>query len=713
MKRMNRVLFRSIPVFLIIVVTLVMSVFVYNDMIETETEKCWDWLSVATRTMSEKIQVRFEDNMHLLEHLGDAVVLKVDMNAQDDVLRYLTTIQEDKSNIFDRLDILLPDNTLIMQTGDNIVYDGPMPFEVLLEAGIHISHRVNDRLTGRPSIYGTVPIISEGETVAMLIGMVDCRSLPELFPSYSYGGNAQVFLVDRADGSYLIDEWHPTLGNLRELGEREMLPGYEHVDFRQEMMEGKTGNAAFISQTSGKAAFMSYMPVEGFDWFVAVMVQEDQIFADVEVLRKTLVTIGIVAGAMLALYLGWNLLITARLTRHEDTVQRMEVERIANEAKSSFLSSMSHDIRTPLNGIVGMLDVIERHGDDPIRLKDCLKKISISTHYLMTLTDDVLDLTEIESGKLQLHHEAFDLKTLAEEVGVLVQPKADNAGVTYRMDISGIRHSHVVGSAIHLRRILINLITNAIKYNRENGEVSVSFEELSEENGVGQFAFTVADTGIGMTKEFQQSMFASFTQEHAGARTTHRGHGLGLTIVNRLVEKMNGTIHVESEKDKGSTFVVTLPIQLDPAPWSGTDEASEEIATDLTGVNILLAEDNELNMEIAQILLKDAGANVTPAYNGKRALEMFDASDVYSFDVILMDLMMPEMDGLEATRAIRGLNRPDARSVAIIAMTASTFAEDVRRCKDAGMDEHVGKPLDMAELIAKVARHSERARNAR
>ncbi len=710
MGRIRSALIKSIPVFLITIVTLGMSFFGFNDMLSRERDTCWNYLSVATKTMSEKVQLRFDANLTLLQHIADAIVLHVDMEQQGEVLSYLTEIQQNDDNIFERLDILLPDNTLILQNGEIIEYGGDTVYRDLEAEGLHVSLRYTDRLTNQPVVYCLAPICDDGETVALLIGMVPCDQLPKYFPSYSYGGQAKLFLVDRRDGSILIDRVHENLGNLYAAGSLNLSADHVPVDFADDIAAGETGSVA-LAGGDGGASYMYYMPVTGYDWTAAVMISESVAFAGVIQLRATLQVMAVVEIVLLAIYLIWNVAVNLRLTAHEERARRMEVERISNEAKSSFLSTMSHDIRTPLNGIVGMLEVIERHGDEPTRVKECLHKIGVSAQYLMALTNDVLDINEIDSGKFHLSNEPVNLTGLVEDLDVLVRAKAENSGVTCHFDCSRVQHSHVLGSEVHLRRILVNLVTNAIKYNRPGGEVWVELTENTCRSDEGEYTLTVRDTGIGMTKEFQRTMFNSFAQESSDARTRYMGHGLGLTIVHKLVEKMGGTIRVESEKDRGSTFMVTVLLTIDHESCAGGTEAVEP-PDDLTGVRILLAEDNELNMEIASILLTDAGAEVTKASNGREAVEKFASHGEFSFDVILMDVRMPEMDGLEATRTIRRMQRKDAARIPIIAMTASTFAEDVRRCREAGMNEHVGKPLNMAEMIAKIAKQRSAARDA-
>ena len=381
--------------------------------------------------------------------------------------------------------------------------------------------------------------------------------------------------------------------------------------------------------------------------------------------------------------------------QHEKELQAALQKAVkAGQAKTSFLSNMSHDIRTPLNGIIGLLEIDEAHADDTERLRADRAKMKVAANHLLALINDVLQVSKLESGETVLAHEVLDLQKLAADVLTIIGQKAAESGVTIRQEDSPdlVFERWVYGSALHLRQIFLNIFTNCIKYNRVGGSITVYFECLSHENGMVVYRWTITDTGIGMSQEYLQHMFDPFTQEHSDARSVYQGTGLGMTIVKGLVEKMNGTIEVQSVQGEGSTFVITLPFEVASAPENAPSEQKESRAS-IRGMRLLLAEDNDLNAEIARILLEDEGAAVTTVTDGKMALETFREMPPGTFDAILMDVMMPVMDGLSATRAIRALDRKDAGTIPIIAMTANAFEEDAKNCLDAGMNAHVAKPF--------------------
>lgn len=379
----------------------------------------------------------------------------------------------------------------------------------------------------------------------------------------------------------------------------------------------------------------------------------------------------------------------------------MEDAQRANISKTAFLQRMSHDIRTPLNGIVGMIHIAEKHKNDVAKLREFRQKVLQSTDYLQKLINNVLDISKLESGSLVLEHKSFDMVELLSNNMAVVAMSAYENGVRFEggLEASTIRHRYLIGSPVHLSRVLMNLSSNAIKYNHFHGTVNVHCEELSDDGNMAVFQFVCSDTGLGMSEEFQKHAFDVFAQEGKQSTTTFSGSGLGLSIVKDIVELMGGTIELESEENVGSTFTVTVPFKIDHLVENNDSQKDScPQSKDLSGKRVLLVEDNAINMEIAHAILEEEDLNITEAKNGKEALEIFQNSKLNEYDVVIMDVMMPVMDGLEATKEIRMLEREDAKKIPIIAMTANAFEEDRKACLDAGMDEHIGKPIDIPLL---------------
>ena len=389
----------------------------------------------------------------------------------------------------------------------------------------------------------------------------------------------------------------------------------------------------------------------------------------------------------------------AKRKQEQAIMELLEKVRRANSAKSEFLSHMSHDLRTPINGILGMLSIIEKSQDDPERQRDCRNKIRVSTEHLLSLVNDVLQFSKMDSARPTEAEESFALRDVLENSIALLDERAKERGIRLTLEEAYIQHGRVIGNPLYLQQILMNMIDNAIKYNHPQGSVSVRVKETSCRGDTADYQFVVEDTGIGIGEAFKKHIFEPFTQEHKSARTHYNGVGLGMSIVKQLVDQMKGHIEVESQIGSGSLFRITLPMQIDGVrDAQAVDEGQNESDT-IAGMRVLLVEDNEINCEIIEFMLKDAGAEVVTANDGKVAVDAFAASAPETFDCVLMDLMMPVMSGYEAARVIRGMKRTDAKTVPIIALSANAFDEDVAMAKDAGMNEHLAKPVDMGKMF--------------
>ena len=438
------------------------------------------------------------------------------------------------------------------------------------------------------------------------------------------------------------------------------------------------------------------------------------VYAEDRNLVKTLTSNIGIAVILYGIFVAILMMIKARSNQQYERIQKQreeeykkELEKSAKEAKKAniakteFLQRMSHDIRTPINGICGMINVADHYADNMEKQTECRAKIKKTSHLLLELINEVLDMSKLESDEVVLEEIPFNLNSIFEEILGVIEHMAAEQNIRIIWEEKEVTHWNLIGSPVHVKRILMNILSNAVKYNKENGYVYISCREIpSKQTAMPTLEFVCRDTGIGMTEAFQKRIFEPFAQEHAGSRTKFAGTGLGMPITKKLVEKMGGTISFESKEGTGTTFVIRIPFQID-ADMKDRNETEEKTETSIQGLHVLLTEDNELNMEIAEFVLQNEGAVVTKAWNGQKAVDIFRKSRPGEFDAILMDIMMPVMNGYEAAKMIRSLDREDAKVIPIIAMTANAFTEDKMRAKEAGMDEHIAKPVD-GKLLVKV-----------
>ena len=392
------------------------------------------------------------------------------------------------------------------------------------------------------------------------------------------------------------------------------------------------------------------------------------------------------------------------LAYQQELVKAVESANQANTAKTDFLNRTSHDIRTPLNGILGMLDIAQKNETNPKALLECHEKMRTAAFHLKALVNDVLDMQRMETDRFFLEQIPFDIREILDNCWSMLEAQASRLDITLKKIKPGsLKYPYLIGSPLHIRQIFMNLLSNAIKYNKPGGSISVHAKIIRQVHQNVIYKFIISDTGIGISPEFQKHIFEPFAQEDTGARTIYKGTGLGMAIVHRLVQEMGGTIQLKSEKNVGSTFTLILPFTIDEHQPSASAETDTDTPADLTDLHILVVEDNELNLEIAVFSLEAAGLNVSTAINGLEVVRLFEKSKPYEYDIILMDIMMPVMNGLDAAKAIRGLSRPDATTVPIIALSANAFAEDIQKSKNAGINEHLAKPLEMDKVLKVIA----------
>lgn len=392
---------------------------------------------------------------------------------------------------------------------------------------------------------------------------------------------------------------------------------------------------------------------------------------------------------------GWLLFLARELDVRNQLEEAMKV-------KTDFLNRMSHDIRTPLNGILGLIEIDSRHPQEYELLKMNRTKAKVAANYLLSLLNDMLQLSKLESQEIKIVCEPLNIEKLFDEVFLIAKMKAENCGITLQCQKDDIQHPYLMGSSLYMKQILLNVLDNSIKYNKKNGSIAFSIKECEMNDGKAMIQFDIQDTGIGMSEEFIQHIFEPFVQEHEN-RSSYQGSGLGMAIVLQMINMMHGTIDIQSALNVGSHFTIRIPFEIAEKQYViSRIDTSENVS--ITGVKVLLAEDNALNREIAKTLLEDNGAVVYEAVDGKDVVTQFMQHEEYFFDIILMDIMMPVMNGYEACKALRNLDRKDAKDIPVVACSANAFEEDIAKSKESGMVAHLTKPLKVDELIQTIAK---------
>lgn len=514
---------------------------------------------------------------------------------------------------------------------------------------------------------------------------------------------------------YVVDGLDSDAGDVRHPGdyiEDEMIPYIERA------LSGENVYSQDIVDTTWGPIFTVCYPVRSNldgtgDIVGAFCIEMDMqsAYGMVEKTKKISVICGVIVGLVLLMICLWTYFVYRKSKEEEQKQKQLLLEAAekadaANKAKSTFLFNMSHDIRTPMNAIVGFTD-IALHQNSVAEIHDSLEKVRESSKHLLSLLNDVLDLSRIESGKAVFFPEPVDITKLTDDVLAIMNGLLYNRDLKFEVYRERPKNPYVLADATRIREVLTNFLSNAVKFTKDGGTVTLYISSHPGEDDKHIVAhYIVKDNGIGMSEEFQKKLFKPFSQEDdRGARTQYKGTGLGMAIAKEYVEMMGGSIAVESQKGVGTTFTVEIPLELTE---QGIHQKQEEpVHHDLTGVNVLMAEDNDLNAELATVMLEDAGMAVTRAFDGKDAVELFKNHPQGTYDIILMDIMMPNMDGHQAAKTIRamGTERPDAATIPIIAVSANAFAEDIKASLDSGMNGHVSKPLNMKEVTDTIAKY--------
>lgn len=567
------------------------------------------------------------------------------------------------------------------------------------------------------------PIEYEGGKLTHIAVAQSMENFRDVFLSSAYSNKNETILT-RIDGTrFYYDDTYNSFSSynvLNVIKKADFLYDVSSEQLINDFTNGKQGTAEI--SLNNENYFIGYTSLNE-DWRYIIIVPEKFVSINTASFSDALLKGFVMFGSFIVILFGVVIAVVVYAINRNQKIaleqelnaqlifannQAREAEAAAQEAskaKSEFLSNMSHDIRTPINGIIGMLDIADLHKDETDKLPEYLDRIRAVTNHLLTLINDVLDMSKAESGKVELTNESFNLKTLVQECSDITKGRMLQRQLEYSEEFEDITENYLFGSPLHIKRILLNVLGNAVKYTNDGGHINLTVKEIPIDDNKTMVEFVVKDDGIGMSKEFQEHIFESFTRADNTVHSEARGTGLGMAISKKLVDLMNGEILLESELNKGSTFTIKLPLTIDKAETHNEVQINETNSDDISGMNILLVEDNDLNREIAKTLLEDKEVKITEAINGQEGVDIFKASKENEFDIILMDVMMPIKNGLEASEEIRSLDRKDAKSIPIIAMTANAFAEDVKKTRDAGMNEHLSKPLNIQQLIHTIAKY--------
>ncbi|MCI9422326.1 MAG: response regulator [Dorea sp.] len=548
---------------------------------------------------------------------------------------------------------------------------------------------------------------------------VDLGAVQEKTTVKGFGENCYTYLIN-GDGMWLFKY---TFANgfieennvMASVEDCEIIHGGLMEDFVREVKE--KGHAALefkYTQEDGTEQrwYVANATVTAENWHVLLFVPTAVLGADSDILlERTLRFFSLVFIVFLAMTIIIIIVVMMGRADKQLVQQKEEANQLllnaaeeaksASQAKSDFLSHMSHDIRTPINGIMGMTDIAMKNIGNDDKIRDCLNKISGSSQHLLGLINDVLDMSRIESGKTRVKHESFDMRTCIDNCISIIGGQLATRDLEMVRKLSKFQHPCLIGDELHLRQIFINILGNSVKFTPDGGKIFFRAWEKESTDEKVLYRFELADTGIGMKEEFLPHLFEAFAQEDDGTRTTYKGTGLGMAITKEFVELMGGTIEVESKLNVGTEFAIEIWFDIDQNARIG--ESMVDVQIDLVGMKVLLVEDIELNMEIAQCMLEDEGAEVTPAMNGQEAVDAFSMNPSGTFDIIIMDIMMPVMDGITAAKTIRAMEREDAKTIPIIAMTANAYEEDIQKTHDAGMNAHLSKPIDIDLMLKTLA----------
>ena len=827
-----------------IVIMAVVLLFAYMRITAAIEERSLGRMEENVKTVIEEVQSKLNRDSRLLNAAADIISADqtVDIDSMQDILNNIAPLLETMN-----ISILFPDDSILQADGTRLdaSHNDGLSFEREAPLGEHVSDRVYSIPDNIPILRHFVPITKDGKTTALLYGVTRLENLPtRLNTGNIYNSSAHVYIIDTKTGDFIMDTYHETLGNLSDYTEQEVRGSMTWDAFKEELLGEGTGYIVFRPTSEDEWEYLNYAPIHVNQWVIAVSVPEKEALTSVYAVRDIGVVVGVLIAGSIILYYLW-IRRNARMRMEQAVEQAVLVEKLqkaeaADRAKSIFLSNMSHDIRTPMNAIIGFTTLAQTNLDNKERLQDYLRKTLSSCNHLLSLINDNLDMSRIESGKLNIEEKECSISDIFRDMRNIIQNQMQSKQLSFFMDTLDVNDEDIYCDKLHVNQVLLNLLSNAIKFTPAGGTVSLTVQQKpSAPTGYGSYEIRVKDTGIGMSPEFAEHIFEPFERERTSTVSGIQGTGLGMAITKNIVDSMGGTIRVETEQGKGTEFILNFDFKLQSVPkkiekvrelegmralvvddsystcdsvtkmlwqigmrpewtlhgkeavlrarqavelgdsykayvidwllpdlsglevvrqirgiagddtpiiiitaydWSAfEDEAREAGVTafcgkpiflsdlqdtlleavgkgtmeqesvlpnmqaDFKGTRILLVEDNEVNREIAEMLLSTQGFVVESAWDGSMAVDMVKQSEPGYYQLILMDIQMPVMNGYDSAKAIRALESPELSAIPIVAMTADAFEEDKKRALECGMNAHVAKPIDMNQLMEVIA----------
>ncbi|MCR5411177.1 MAG: response regulator [Lachnospiraceae bacterium] len=690
---LRRILITVLLIVAIIGTTFFMAFRIYK-LAETQ---CWDRLYDGSCELNEAFTQKMLGEGESLGAIADRISKEEDLKGED----VRKQMQGMRSGVtISPIRLLFEDGTMINENGQDETLDVGETFVRLSATTTYFTGVEKDiRFSDISCMLCVAPVMKNDRPAALLVKYINIQALPALVKTNGLGGAMRVAVADGNTYDLVIDSGHKKYyEDIDDFFNNNVIMDRRPARVVDSIKQADKRRLVFFDEETGKRMYMYTMPSFTYKWLVMAYIEEEIVFANSNNIKRLFTLFGVLEVIILAAYLIWIMKDTLAQIDRVVLQERLEKAEQAERAKTTFLFNMSHDIRTPMNAIMGYTGIARTHMDDRERVADCLDKIHISGVHLLELINDVLDMARIESGNVVIDEKPVNIKECAEGVIIMCKALANMRRVSLRFKAENLRDVNVYADEVHINEVLMNVMSNAIKYTESGGEVTLKVRQVEPFlEDMGKFEFVVEDNGIGMTKEFLEKIYDTFARERNSTVSGIEGTGLGMSIVKRLVELMGGTIGIESQKGKGTKVTICFAMRL--AVKESEPGNEEQGCPDLKGKRVLLVEDNEMNREIARIILEENGLLVEEAVDGYYAVEKIAGSVPGYFDFVLMDVQMPRMNGYEATRQIRALSDPVLSNVPIVAMTANAFGEDKEKAAEAGMNAHISKPVDFKALL--------------